>query len=172
MYTYKEIKQNIRMLIQNYYNEIEPLTEKIKIAWNDLNFSRPNLPYIGIKILSTSTIGHSELFEPNDEGYAVEKITKEFIVSVQFYSNNENFEAIEMLENLIFYLKSEKSNSQLNDLCVAYIDNSDVNDISDLIDSNNIENRAQTDITFRASYEKVDNVGFIDNVNFQGTYNK
>lgn len=172
MSNYQQCKDNIRVLIKDYYrNNPLPNLIQLPISWRDQNRPRPSLPYIGLKVLTTPTHGHSNVSQPDNSGISNIAIIKTLIVSVQFYSNTPTIDPVEQLENLVFYLKSPESDIDLQTLNIAYYDNTEVSDITGLIDQNNIEGRAQTDITFGGSYRKSSNLGVIEDVNFSGTYN-
>jgi hypothetical protein len=171
MSNYATLKNNIRLVIRDYYvNNPIPGVAVLPVVWKDQNRSRPNLPYVSVKILTTPTFGHANVGQPDNTGDATTNITKTFITSTQFYSNDPGIDPVEKLEDLIFYLKSHASKEDLQPLDIAYMDNSEVNDISALLDQNNIEARANTDITFGGSYSKTENLGVVEDVNFSGTY--
>jgi hypothetical protein len=172
MSNYATLKSNMQTLIRNYFvNNPIPSVASLPVVWQDQNYSRPNLPYISVKLISTPTFGHANVGAPDNSGDAETTISKTFVLSTQFYSKKPSINPIEHLENLVFYLKSASSNEDIRALDLAYMDNTEVSDISALLDQNNIESRGHTDITFSGSYEITENLGVIDEVNFEGTYN-
>lgn len=177
MSDYATLKANIRTAIKDFYigylvsNPIAGVTV-IPVYWQDMNDPRPALPAVGIKILTSPTIGHTNVGKPDNTGNATSIVTKEFVLSTQFYSTTVDvIDAVNMLEKLVTYLKGPDSDLPLQTLTIAYVDNSEPSDISSLFGQNNIENRANTDIIFRGSYIDTNALGVIEDVNFSGTYN-
>ena len=138
----------------------------VDVIYLDQNMPKINNPYFGLRINSIIRIGHDEIIGPDANGKVKVAGNRDFTLQILGYGSGiiaKTVDAISTLQNPLI-------KQQLNDGGVIYFDDTPVQDISGL-DESEFEERSQVDVMMRTDTLISDvDVGLIEIVNGEATY--
>lgn len=156
-------------LRQDLHGLIQPIINKTTI-WEDQNGTRPALPYATLKVKSIRYVNQDYNESPDDDGDMRTLGDREFTLSINYYAQKTD-DTIEILQRVVDRIRTLSVSDKFNAKGFSAFDTSAVNDVSFLMDSVKIEQRATVDVFIRYKSRLTDNVGLIDTADITGSDN-
>ena len=149
------------------YDTVKSVVGDETVIWTGQNAPRPDYPYWTIALHSSNRVG-SDWQSQGVNGSGEEEVfgTRDATLAMQRYGKGSEEKAMDLRDNI--------SRQSVIDMAIAkniaIYDAGPVNDTTIKLNSGTLEPRASVDLMIRFGTSLLDNVGAIETVSFDGTY--
>lgn len=150
---------------ENIYAAMKPLFPETLI-WSSMNGPAPARPYSVMRVQSVRIVNNDHTSDVNASGIQTVTGDREFTLNIQrFQAYSANDDVVDKLQAVADKLQLRSHIDRLLSKGFAAFDTHAPMNISGLLDSTEIENRATMDVMMRYRSTQLDDVGLIETVN-------
>ena len=150
---------------ENLYAAMKPLFPDTLI-WADMSSPAPARPYSVLRIQSVKSVNHDHHSDVDNSGIQTVTGDREFTLNIQrFQAYSSSSDVTDHLQTVVDKLRLRSHIDRLLSKGLAAFQTHAVQNISGLLDTTQIENRAMVDVMMRYRSTQLDDVGLIETVN-------